>query len=255
MHSPSTLPIILLLIFIGEHWDYLTRHTAKTLVEGSNSCGVTRSTVQYVNDCPDSEESWREAAVRKKCDVPAKQCSEPERLVYHCVINPFVNQIIEVCAYAQNIVGGQCTSYDISGNVIQENWRADCSKFKENACPLFYRSDYAYKYPGCYNLTKKLTAGTNNPLSTSHPDTAFVSTTLSSNMLNFTDNHVEMPKTEEKMDTNTATVIGIILGVLFAVTVTFIFIVFVVRKRYQKDSRRRQPLEIAKPDEDRLLNA
>lgn len=38
--------------------------------------------------------------------------------------------------------------------------------------------------PGCYNLTKKLTADTNNPLSTSHP------TTPSSNM--FTDKHVEM---------------------------------------------------------------
>lgn len=44
--------------------------------------------------------------------------------------------------------------------------------------------------PGCYNLTKKLTSGTNNPLSTSHPDTTVVPTTLSSNM--FTDKHVEM---------------------------------------------------------------
>lgn len=40
---------------------------------------------------------------------------------------------------------GQCTSYDISGNEIQENWRADCSKFQENACPPYYRSDEAYK--------------------------------------------------------------------------------------------------------------
>lgn len=47
------------------------------------------------------------------------------------------------------------------------------------------------------------------------------------------------------MDTNTGTIIGIILGVLFAVTITIIFIVFVVRKRNQGDSRRRQPLEIA----------
>lgn len=39
--------------------------------------------------------------------------------------------------------------------------------------------------PGCYNLTKKLTADTNNPLSTSHPDTTVVPTTPSSNM--FTD--------------------------------------------------------------------
>lgn len=215
---------------------------AKTLVAGSNSCEVTRSTVQVVNGCPDSEESWREAAVRKTCDVPAKQCSKPERLVYHCVINPYVNQTLEVCAYAQNIVQGQCTSYDISGNLIQENWRADCSKFKENACPPYYRSDEAYKYPGCYNLTKKLTAGTNKPMSTSYP------TTPSSNL--FTDKHVEMPGKEEK---NTGTIIGIIVGVLFAVTI--IFIVFVVRKRNQRDSRRRQQLEIANTDEDRPLNA
>lgn len=47
------------------------------------------------------------------------------------------------------------------------------------------------------------------------------------------------------MDNNTGTIIGIIMGVLFAVTVTVISIVFVVRKRNQRDSRRRQMLEIA----------
>lgn len=226
---------------------------AKTLVADSNSCKVTRLTVKVVDRCPVSEESWREAAEKKSCDVSAKQCSEPERLVYHCVINPYVNQTLEACAYAQNIVQGQCASYDISGNVIQENWRADCSKFKEDACPPYYRSDEAYKYPGCYNLTKKLPAGTNNPLSTSHPDTTYVPTTPSSNM--FTDKHVEMPEKEENMDNNTGTIIGIIIGVLFAVTVTVISIVFVVRKRNQRDTRRRQQLEIANTDEGRPLNA
>lgn len=155
---------------------------AKTLVAGSNSCEVTRSTVQVVNGCPDSEESWREAAVRKKCDVHAKQCSEPERLVYHCVINLYINQMLEVCAYAQNIVGGKCTSYSSSGNVIQENWITDCSKFKENACPLFYRSKVAYKYQGCYQLIKKPTAGTNNSVSTRNPDNVVVFTTTSANI-------------------------------------------------------------------------
>lgn len=46
------------------------------------------------------------------------------------------------------------------------------------------------------------------------------------------------------MDTNTATTIAIIVGVLFAVTVTIISVVFVVRKKNQKNSRRRQSLEI-----------
>lgn len=223
---------------------------AKTSVAGSNSCDVTRLTVQIVEDCPVSEGKWREAAERKMCDVPAKQCSEPERLVYHCVINPYVNQTLEVCAYAQNIVQGQCTSYVISGNAIQENWRADCSKFKENACPLYYRSDEAYKYPGCYNLTKKLTAGTNNPLSTSHPDTTAVPTTPSSNM--FTDKNVEMPGKEEKMDTNTAVIIGITMSALF-VTFTIAYIVFYL-KRNRKDTRRGKPLETTKPDVELPLN-
>lgn len=54
-----------------------------------------------------------------------------------------------------------------------------------------------------------------------------------------------MPGKKEKMDNNRSTIIAIIVGVLFAVTVTFISIVFVVRKRNQRDSRRRQTLEIA----------
>lgn len=48
------------------------------------------------------------------------------------------------------------------------------------------------------------------------------------------------------MDTNTATIIAIIVGVLLAVTVTIISVVFVVRKKNQKNFRRRQPLEITK---------
>lgn len=166
----------------------------KTLVAGSNSCEVTRSTVRVVNGCPDNEDKWREAIARKKCDVPAKQCSEPERLVYHCVINPHISQTLELCAYAQNIVGGKCTSYSSSGNMIQENWRADCLKFKENACPQLYRSNVAYKYQGCYELIKKSTAGTNNSVSTRKPDNRIVLTITSANMsLNMsTNNHVKI---------------------------------------------------------------
>lgn len=231
---------------------------AKTLVAGSNSCEVTRSTVQVVNGCPDSEERWREAAVMKKCDVPAKQCSEPERLVYHCVINPYVNQTLELCAYAQNIVGGKCTSYSSYGNVIQENWRTDCSTFKENACPQFYRSNVAYKYQGCYELIKKSTAGTNNPVSTRNPNNRIVLTITSANMsLNMsTNNHVKMSGEEEIMDSNPI-VIGTVVPVLIVAIITIIgLVVFVIRKRNRKKPKRRQSVEIPKAEgEDSLLNA
>lgn len=228
---------------------------AKTLVAGSNSCEVTRSTVQVVNGCPDSEESWGEAAVRKKCDVHAKQCSEPERLVYHCVINPNINQMLELCAYAQNIVGGKCTSYSSSGNVIQENWRADCLEFKENACPQFYRSNVAYKYQGCYELIKESTAGTNNPVSTRNPDYTVVFTTTSANISSnmSTNKHVKMSGEEEKMDSNPI-LIAIVVSVLFVVIIGLV--VIVIWKRNGEKPKRRQSLEIPKAeDEDTPLNA
>lgn len=79
----------------------------KTSQASSDSCHISRSTVQIVEDCPNSEEQWKQAAMRKNCAAYASQCSEPERLEYHCVINPFFNQTLEVCAYAQNIVLGK----------------------------------------------------------------------------------------------------------------------------------------------------
>lgn len=63
--------------------------------------------MEIVDICPVNEEEWRRAAARKNCAAYASQCSEPDKLVYHCVIDPYVNQLIEVCAYAQNIVLGK----------------------------------------------------------------------------------------------------------------------------------------------------
>lgn len=73
----------------------------------SDSCSVSPSTVQVVDDCPGSEEKWRDAAARKNCAAYANRCSEPEKLVYHCLINSFVNITLEVCAYSRIIVLGK----------------------------------------------------------------------------------------------------------------------------------------------------
>lgn len=70
------------------------------------SCPISRETVDIVDDCPDSEDTWMEAAERKKCELFARQCDEPNRLVYHCAINAFLNQTLEVCAYGKYIFEG-----------------------------------------------------------------------------------------------------------------------------------------------------
>lgn len=127
----------------------------KTLQASSDSCHISRSTVRIVEDCPNSEEQWQEAAIRKNCEAHARQCSEPDKLEYHCVINPFINETLEVCAYAQNIVLGYCTEYNIGENMIRQSANTYCQQFKKNPCPIFYRSTEAYKYQDCYYLTKK----------------------------------------------------------------------------------------------------
>lgn len=108
--------------------------------------------MKIVSDCPDSEEKWREAAERKNCAAYASQCDEPQRLVYHCTINAFSNQTLEVCAYWKYIFKGYCTVYSISGNLIGPSHLTKGSK-----CPNPYKSSDAFKCQGCYNATKKTT--------------------------------------------------------------------------------------------------
>lgn len=188
----------------------------------SNSCEVTRSTVQAVYGCPENEEEWRVAAARKNCSAYASHCSEPRRLVYHCVINPYVNQTLEVCAYAQNIVSGHCASYYFSGNLIRKNSRTNCSAFKEKPCPsTFYRSAKAYNYPGCYGLTKKSTTVAYITENT------FASTTPSSNGSSNT--YVDMPVKEDLVDT--MAIVGVTFGILAIVIIIFLLMYFGWKQR------------------------
>lgn len=123
----------------------------------SVSCHISRNTVEVVDDCPDSKEKWGEAAARKNCTAYASQCDKPQQLVYHCVINSYTNETLELCAYGKYILSGYCTEYSLLGNRIQQNLRTNCTQFKENPCPSGYHSTEAYKYPGCYKLTKEMT--------------------------------------------------------------------------------------------------
>lgn len=75
--------------------------------EASDSCDVSKTTFENVDNCPDSEEKFREAAARKNCAAYSNRCSEPDKLEYHCVLDPYVTQKLEVCAYKQNILGGK----------------------------------------------------------------------------------------------------------------------------------------------------
>nr|XP_022289123.1 uncharacterized protein LOC111101105 isoform X3 [Crassostrea virginica] len=169
----STIVIVLLFISQGKN------EIAKA---ESPSCAISNQTVQPVEDCPRTAEEWRKAAARKNCSAYAHHCDRPDQFVYHCVINPYINETLEVCAYSQKIVHGYCAEYSKVGTRIQGNENAPCQNCPKDG----YRSNETFNYPECYNLVKK-SAEKIPPTAIIRPNTTDVSNTDSSNKKEATD--------------------------------------------------------------------
>ena len=56
-----------------------------------------------VERCPRSKYEWDKAAQKKNCEIIAirQNCTKPENFKYHCVINSYRNETVEVCAAAK----------------------------------------------------------------------------------------------------------------------------------------------------------
>lgn len=60
-----------------------------------------------VGACPTSRDEWESAARKKNCEILALQqtCINPDKFKYHCVINSYRNETVEVCAPTRIIIG------------------------------------------------------------------------------------------------------------------------------------------------------
>lgn len=117
--------------------------STKMLVNADKECKESRATAEKVNLCPRTAKEWNEAAARKGCGNITHSCSSFE---YHCVLNAWRNETIEVCAARWNIVGMSCAEYNFGGKRIQKSKDGTC-----NACPTTYLSTESFKYQECYN--------------------------------------------------------------------------------------------------------
>lgn len=117
-------------------------------------CKEAVKSVETVSSCPTSKEQWDKAASRKKCWEKAfnQTCSDPEKFVYHCVINGYGNATLEVCA-PERLILGHCAEFNEVGGVIQDQLISPCSDVFPK-CDHFYRSSEAYKYEDCYKLVE-----------------------------------------------------------------------------------------------------
>ena len=68
----------------------------------STACIASRETAKIVTECPQTQSAWETAAENKNCGRIQNPCSS---FVYHCVMNTWTNQTIEVCAPKQMILG------------------------------------------------------------------------------------------------------------------------------------------------------
>lgn len=122
----------------------------------NNYCAESIKSIVTVSSCPTSKEKWNLAASKKHCETHAlrQNCTHPTNYVYHCVINQYENEILEVCAQ-KRIIFGHCTAYNVGGGVIQHHFSAQCSHSAFPKCNRFYLSTEAYKYPDCYQLVRQ----------------------------------------------------------------------------------------------------
>lgn len=70
-------------------------------------CQEAVDSVEIVKSCPTSKTEWDNAARRKNCSGIAlhQDCSPVEKFQYHCVINGYRNETLEVCAPSRIIFG------------------------------------------------------------------------------------------------------------------------------------------------------
>lgn len=66
--------------------------------------------IKSVDSCPTSKDGWDQAAKNKKCTDIAKRKNCTHTVikllyVYHCVINAYLNETLEVCAPRRVIFG------------------------------------------------------------------------------------------------------------------------------------------------------
>lgn len=114
-------------------------------------CEDSRATMKIVPSCPDNKATWDAEALKKNCSSVSHKCSN--NLLYHCLINPWQNSTIEVCAPKTVIGFGNCAEYNYEGGRVQDSFNAKhCS-----SCHRDYWSTDAYKYAECYVLKRPTT--------------------------------------------------------------------------------------------------
>lgn len=59
-------------------------------------CPPSADSVSVIDSCPMNLLEWNQRAMQKNCSIYHQTCNKP--LQYHCLLNTYGNESIEVCA-------------------------------------------------------------------------------------------------------------------------------------------------------------
>ncbi|XP_078319143.1 uncharacterized protein LOC144620906, partial [Crassostrea virginica] len=122
----------------------------------TNECTESvAATATTVLSCPSNAKEWDERSLKKGCSQIKHTCRS---FKYHCVVNSWLNETIEVCAPVRIIVGKTCAEYNSGGKTIQRNLKVDCKE-----CPDVYSSVKSFLYQKCYKHVQNNMASQNIP--------------------------------------------------------------------------------------------
>ena len=62
----------------------------------ASPCPPSADSVSVIDSCPMSSTEWNQRALLKNCSMYPQTCFRP--LEYHCLLNPYANESLEVCA-------------------------------------------------------------------------------------------------------------------------------------------------------------
>lgn len=138
---------------------------------GGIICPWSKYTSHKVASCPESQSEMEARANEKNCESIAQtqNCTMPEKIKYHCVMNELENAFIEVCAPEYRI-HGYCTEYNEIGTVIQAHHNLNCESVKPS-CDSSYLSTEAFRYKGCYDKVRNNIQTPSTKLTLSVPST------------------------------------------------------------------------------------
>ncbi|XP_062585212.1 uncharacterized protein LOC134246882 [Saccostrea cucullata] len=216
-----------------------------SVLMGGNAqrCMESLPTLKKISSCPVNAAQWNAAALRKRCSKVEQSCCSRKDFVYHCLVNAFGNETVEVCAQRRKT--NYCVEFNSLGALIQPNFEMNCTSSTIH-CGKFYNSTDMYKVPQCI-LVSKLKVNTTQS-ETAQPLTLNTISTTRANFHSTSTSYFEISTKRPRISRNTGqssawiyAIIIVVLGLFgYAIYTIYAFIKFLMKRRKPHKTKMKQ---------------